>query len=74
MPTGPDAITGAIAQATGGIVVNVKTSPSIFHQDGQPRTEDDLIGYAWSQFLETGDATWLPRLPMVKEHGLRNGI
>jgi PhoPQ-activated pathogenicity-related protein len=25
-----------------------------------------LIGYAWAQFLETGDATWLPRLPMVK--------
>lgn len=69
MPTGPDAITGAIAQATGGIVAelkNIPNQPLIFHQDGQPRTEDDLIGYAWSQFLETGDATWLPRLPMVK--------
>jgi len=69
MPTGPDAITGAIAQSTGGIVAelkNVPNQPLVFHQDGQPRTEDDLIGYAWSQFLETGDATWLPRLPMVK--------
>ncbi|XZE32919.1 PhoPQ-activated pathogenicity-related family protein [Pirellulaceae bacterium SH501] len=68
-PTGPDAITGQIALATGGIVAelkNVPNQPLVFHGDGQPRVEDDLIGYAWSQFLESGDATWLPRLPMVK--------
>jgi len=68
-PNGPDAITASIAQATGSIVAelkNVPNQPLVFHQDGQPRTEDDLIGYAWSQYLETGDATWLPRLPMVK--------
>ncbi|MEQ1830816.1 MAG: PhoPQ-activated protein PqaA family protein, partial [Pirellula sp.] len=69
MPNGPDALTSAIAQATGSIVAelkNVPNQPLIFHNDGQPRTEDDLIGYSWSQFLDTGDATWLPRLPMVK--------
>ncbi len=69
MPTGPDAITGIIAQTTGSMVAelkNVPNQPLIFHGDGQPRKEDDLIGYAWSQFLDTGDATWLPRLPMVK--------
>ncbi|MEQ1828679.1 MAG: PhoPQ-activated pathogenicity-related family protein [Pirellula sp.] len=69
MPNGPDAITSAIAQATGSIVAelkNVPNQPLVFHNDGQPRSEDDLIGYSWSQFLDTGDATWLPRLPMVK--------
>ncbi|MFN9641166.1 MAG: PhoPQ-activated protein PqaA family protein, partial [Pirellula sp.] len=38
MPTGPDAITGAIAQSTGGIVAelkNVPNQPLVFHQDGQ---------------------------------------
>ena len=69
MPNGPDAIAATISKATGSIVAEIKNIPNqplIFHQDGQPRTEDDLIGYAWSQYLETGDATWLPRLPMVK--------
>jgi PhoPQ-activated pathogenicity-related protein len=68
-PKGPDAITAAIAAATGSIVAelkNVPNQPLVFHNDGKPRTEDDLIGYSWAQFLETGDATWLPRLPMVK--------
>lgn len=68
-PKGPDAITGAIAAATGGVVAelkNIPNQPLVFHNDGTPRVEDDLIGYSWAQFLETGDATWLPRLPMVK--------
>jgi PhoPQ-activated pathogenicity-related protein len=69
MPNGPDAITSAIAQSTGSIVAELKNVPNqalVFHNDGQPRTEDDLIGYAWAQFLENGDPTWLPRLPMTK--------
>ena len=68
-PKGPDAITGAIAAATGGVVAelkNIPNQPLVFHNDATPRVEDDLIGYAWAQFLETGDPTWLPRLPMVK--------
>ena len=68
-PKGPDAITGAIAAATGGVVAelkNIPNQPLVFHNDGTPRVEDDLIGYSWAQFLETGDPTWLPRLPMVK--------
>jgi len=68
-PDGSDLVSSTIAIATGSIVAelkNVPNQPLVFHNDGQPRSEDDLIGYAWSQFLETGDATWLPRLPMVK--------
>lgn len=69
MPKSADAITLAVAKETGSVVAELKmvpNQPMIFHDDGKPRHEDDLIGYAWSQFLETGDATWLPRLPMVK--------
>lgn len=68
-PDGSDLVSSTIAIATGSIVAelkNVPNQPLVFHNDGQPRSEDDLIGYAWSQFLETGDANWLPRLPMVK--------
>ena len=44
----------------------VPYQPLIFHQDGQPRGEDDLIAYAWVQYIMGGDARWLPRGPMVK--------
>jgi PhoPQ-activated pathogenicity-related protein len=44
----------------------VPNQPLVFHNDGQPRKEDDLLAYAWSHYLETGDERWLPRLPMVK--------
>lgn len=58
-----------IAQATGSIVAELRMVPNqplTFNGDGKPRKEDDLIGYGWAKFLDTGDATWLPRLPMVK--------
>ena len=68
-PKSPDPIVAAIAAATGSVVAelkNIPNQPLVFHNDGEARSEDDLIGYAWAQFLETGDPTWLPRLPMVK--------
>ncbi len=68
-PKGASAAVSRIAEATGSIVAELKTIPNqplIFRNDGQPRKEDDIIGYGWSKFLETEDATWLPRLPMVK--------
>jgi PhoPQ-activated pathogenicity-related protein len=68
-PDGTSQIVSRIAEATGSIVAELKMVPNeplVFHGDGHPRKEDDLIGYGWNQFLETGDATWLPRLPMVK--------
>lgn len=68
-PEGSDERTLAIAKATGTVVAelkNVPNQPLIFHNDGQPRTEDDLIGYTWDQFLKTGDPEWPARNPMVK--------
>jgi PhoPQ-activated pathogenicity-related protein len=44
----------------------IPNQPLIFDKDGKPRKEDDLIAYCWIKFMDTGDATWLPRLPMVK--------
>ncbi len=69
MPTSADGMTALIAQSVGGVVAELKMVPNqplIFHGDGQPRKEDDLIGYAWAEFLKGADAEWLPRLPMTK--------
>ena len=44
----------------------IPNQPLTFNKDGTPRKEDDLIAYCWSKYLDTGEATWLPRLPMVK--------
>jgi PhoPQ-activated pathogenicity-related protein len=69
MPDGADAVVSKIAEATGSIVAELKMIPNqplVFHGDGKPRKEDDLIAYGMDQYLETGDPTWIPRLPMVK--------
>jgi PhoPQ-activated pathogenicity-related protein len=69
MPNDADEVISRIAEMTGSIVAELRTIPNqplVFHNDGKPRKEDDLIAYGWDQFLKTGDPTWLPRLPMVK--------
>jgi len=61
--------TEVIARATGTVVAQLGMIPNqtlIFHDDGKERREDDLIGYTWDQFLQTGDPTWPARNPMVK--------
>jgi PhoPQ-activated pathogenicity-related protein len=68
-PQRPDDAILRMAEATQSVVAELRMIPNqalVFHQDGTPRKEDDLIGYCWDQFIQTGDATWLPRLPMVK--------
>ena len=58
-----------VAGTTQTIIAELKMVPSqplVFHQDGQRRVEDDLIGYSWDQFLKTGDETWPAQLPMTK--------
>ncbi len=59
----------ALAKATNAVVAELGMVPNqrlMFHNDGNLRTEDDLIGYTWDQFLKTGDPTWPARNPMVK--------
>ena len=68
-PNGSDEIIQRIAQATGTVVAElhmVPNQPLVFHNDGERRSEDDLIGYTWDQYLKTGDPTWPARNPMVK--------
>ena len=58
-----------IALATGTVVAElgmVPNQPLVFHGDGMPRYEDDLIGYTWDQYLRTADPDWLARNAMVK--------
>ncbi len=58
-----------VALATKSVVAELKMVPNqplVFHGDGVPRKEDDLIAYTWDQFLKTGDERWPARLPMVK--------
>jgi PhoPQ-activated pathogenicity-related protein len=69
MPERANDVIVQIARATRSVVAELRNVPNqalIFHGDGVPRKEDDLIGYTWDQFLKTGDATWPARLPMVK--------
>lgn len=57
------------ARGSKSVVAELKMVPNqtlVFNNDGKPRVEDDLIAYCWVKNLETGDPTWLPRLPMVK--------
>jgi PhoPQ-activated pathogenicity-related protein len=44
----------------------VPNQPLVFNNDGEQRVEDNLIAYGHVKFMDTGDPTWLPRLPMVK--------
>jgi PhoPQ-activated pathogenicity-related protein len=68
-PRQPEARLAQIALATQSVVAELRMVPNqplIFHGDGVPRKEDDLIAYTWDQFLKTGDERWPARLPMVK--------
>jgi PhoPQ-activated pathogenicity-related protein len=58
-----------LARGTNTVVADlgmIPNQPIVFDNDGKPRHEDDLIAYCWTRYMDTGDATWLPRLPMVK--------
>jgi PhoPQ-activated pathogenicity-related protein len=68
-PDSPSQQSVLLAKHTYAVVADLRMIPNqplVFNQDGKERTEDDLIAYCWVKFMETGDATWLPRFPMVK--------
>ncbi len=68
-PKGLDERVAAIGSATKSVVAELKQVPNqplVFHGDGKPRVEDDLIGYTWDQFIKTGDERWPARGPMTK--------
>jgi PhoPQ-activated pathogenicity-related protein len=68
-PDGPNPDMVEIASASHSVVADLRMIPNqplVFGGDGKPRFEDDLIAYCWARYIDTGDATWLPRLPMVK--------
>jgi PhoPQ-activated pathogenicity-related protein len=72
-PTDANDLAREIALATGSIVANLHNVPNqpieFLGDTFGPRVEDELIAYAWRQYLEGGadedDARWLPRLPMT---------
>src|SRR5262245_21367290 len=68
-PNGPSTQSVQFARGTGTVVADpgrVPNQPLVFNSDGQKRSEDDLIAYCHIKYMDSGDATWLPRLPMVK--------
>lgn len=70
-PEGPDKRTAMLAVETKSVVATlmmVPNQPLTFLNDPkkEARSEDSLIAYAWNQYLMTGEAEWLPRLPMTK--------
>ncbi|HOX03114.1 MAG TPA: PhoPQ-activated pathogenicity-related family protein [Candidatus Paceibacterota bacterium] len=68
-PTSADPRLAQLALATRSVVAELRMVPNqplVFHQDGKPRYEDDLIAYTWDQYLRTGDERWPARLPMTK--------
>lgn len=69
-PPGVAPMLASLATSSHSVVAelfDVPNEPLTFTNDTHgPRSEDKIIAYTWKQFLETGDATWLARLPMTK--------
>src|SRR6266851_1760006 len=65
-PDKPSAQSVLLATSTNTVVADlgmIPNQPIILNGDGKPRSEDDLIAYCHIKFMDTGDPTWLPRLP-----------
>ena len=67
----PNDLTAQIAKVSQTIVAElgmIPNQPLVYKSDPlqRERYEDDLIGYAWDQYIQSDDPRWLPRGPMVK--------
>ena len=47
-------------------VYQVPNQPFYFPNDSSRYKEDDLVGYTWDKYLDTGDTTWPVHVPMTK--------
>jgi PhoPQ-activated pathogenicity-related protein len=68
-PPTPDATTLVEAAGAGTVFADlgqVPNEPLLFAGETTPRTEDAIIAYTWSKFLNGGDDYWPARLPMTK--------
>ncbi len=73
-PKDADSVIRKIARTTGALAIhlhNVPNQPTEFVGDTfGPRSEDELIAFAWRKFMEQGAGNeiveWLPRLPMTR--------
>jgi PhoPQ-activated pathogenicity-related protein len=68
-PERPDAMGMNFALATNTVVAQlsmVPNQPLTFAGETKKRTEDGIIAYSWSKFLNGGDEEWPLRLPMTK--------
>ncbi len=68
-PGSPSGQTLGIAVASQAVVAELKMIPNqplAFADDNRDRYEDDLIAHTWNKAMETGDPTWVARMPMVK--------
>lgn len=75
IPSSPPGELTFIAVESQSIVAELRQIPNQrikFADETDPRyidigrREDELIAYCWDKYRITGDATWLPRLPMTK--------
>lgn len=58
-----------IALATGTVAAElnqVPNQPLVFTDDGERRSEDEIIAYTWDKFMRTGDPKWPLRMAMTK--------
>ena len=65
----PDGQIAMVATSGKSVLANVSQIPNqplAFTADGKPRKEDDFIAYTWANYIQTGDANILARLPMTK--------
>ncbi len=68
-PSAPNERTIALAAASRAVVAElgmIPNQPLLFSDGDHPRFEDDLIAHTWNKFMDTGDPTWVARMPMVK--------
>lgn len=68
-PAGPRPLIADMARRSRSLVVEVTSVPNeplTLAGGDKPLQEDALLAACMRRCLETGDASWLPRLPMVK--------